>query len=143
MLQLDPNRRITAADALKHSYFHSQPLPCHPSELPKFDGDFHEYTVRKERSELKSNPKFEKKVSNQPHRAYPQYPSDKPKQWHKQYHMPAPNQDQHSIQKFANKSNIDSKYSGYKHSNGDQSAMVAESGQLSMTRANSNGPKPI
>lgn len=48
MLQLDPAKRITATEALKHAYFHSDPLPCKPSEIPSFSGDFHEYTVRKD-----------------------------------------------------------------------------------------------
>mmetsp|Transcript_19091 Transcript_19091/g.21984 ORF Transcript_19091/g.21984 Transcript_19091/m.21984 type:complete len:216 (-) Transcript_19091:75-722(-) len=63
MLQLDPNKRITAAEALKHSYFHSDPLPCAPSDLPSLNGDFHEYTVRKERIELKNRQNLERKVS--------------------------------------------------------------------------------
>ncbi|KAK9895329.1 CMGC/CDK/CDK7 protein kinase [Cystobasidium minutum MCA 4210] len=34
-LLFDPKKRITALDALKHSYFHEKPLPTHPSKLPK------------------------------------------------------------------------------------------------------------
>lgn len=35
MLTLDPTKRISAADALKHPYFTTLPLPCEPHELPK------------------------------------------------------------------------------------------------------------
>ena len=48
MLLLDPAKRITASEALKHPYFYSDPLPCKPSEIPSLSGDFHEYTVRKD-----------------------------------------------------------------------------------------------
>eukprot|EP00922_Rhytidocystis_sp_ex-Travisia-forbesii_P052752 GHVS01078256.1.p1 GENE.GHVS01078256.1~~GHVS01078256.1.p1 ORF type:complete len:339 (+),score=24.28 GHVS01078256.1:185-1201(+) len=34
MLALDPNKRISAEQALKHPYFNAVPLPCTPSELP-------------------------------------------------------------------------------------------------------------
>lgn len=56
MLQLNPSKRITAAEALNHPYFHSDPLPCNPYELPTFNADFHEYTVRKDRKESQPKP---------------------------------------------------------------------------------------
>lgn len=34
LLVLNPNKRITAVDALKHSYFKEKPLPCHREEIP-------------------------------------------------------------------------------------------------------------
>ena len=34
-LLFNPNKRITALQALKHEYFHEKPLPTHPSKLPK------------------------------------------------------------------------------------------------------------
>lgn len=72
MLQLDPNKRISAAEALNHPYFTNDPLPCKPYELPRFKGDFHEYTVRKDRKEMKSKQNFEKKVShNSKNHEYP------------------------------------------------------------------------
>ena len=33
-LEFNPDKRITAADALLHKYFFSEPLPAHHSELP-------------------------------------------------------------------------------------------------------------
>ncbi|CAD6574439.1 MAG: TFIIH complex serine/threonine-protein kinase subunit kin28 [Cyphobasidiales sp. Tagirdzhanova-0007] len=35
LLAFDPRKRISALDALKHSYFHTTPLPTHPAKLPK------------------------------------------------------------------------------------------------------------
>lgn len=87
MLQLDPNKRISAADALNHPYFHSDPLPCNSYELPHFSGDYHEYTVRKDRKEMQNKQNFEKKNSlsnSKPH----DHKNEGIKQWSKQrtYH---------------------------------------------------------
>ena len=46
MLVLDPSKRITAKEALEHSYFTTEPLPCKPEQLPSFKGDAHEYEVK-------------------------------------------------------------------------------------------------
>jgi serine/threonine protein kinase len=35
LLTLDPAKRISAPEALKHPYFSTFPLPCEPHELPK------------------------------------------------------------------------------------------------------------
>jgi len=35
LLSLDPKKRISSAEALKHSWFGTQPLPCTPDRLPK------------------------------------------------------------------------------------------------------------
>lgn len=35
LLVFNPRKRISALNALKHSYFHSAPLPTHPAKLPK------------------------------------------------------------------------------------------------------------
>lgn len=34
LLQLNPNKRMTAGQALLHHYFHVDPLPCDPMDLP-------------------------------------------------------------------------------------------------------------
>ena len=67
MLHLDSNKRISAEEALKHPYFHSEPLPCHPSDFPSFSGDFHEFTVRQDRRSTQNNiaAKNKKKQSSQ------------------------------------------------------------------------------
>lgn len=53
LLKLDPEQRFNALDALDHSYFKTNPLPCHPSELPKME-DSHEIDADKFREELKN-----------------------------------------------------------------------------------------
>ena len=45
-LTLNPDKRITAKEALEHEYFKSRPLPCAPSSLPKISSDTHEYQVK-------------------------------------------------------------------------------------------------
>lgn len=46
LLTYDPNKRVTARQALKHSYFQEQPLPKNPSNMPTFpsahDADAHQ-----------------------------------------------------------------------------------------------------
>jgi serine/threonine protein kinase len=46
LLSLDPNQRLSATEALAHPYFSTEPIPCSPSEIPKVEGDAHEYTIR-------------------------------------------------------------------------------------------------
>ena len=50
MLSLDPKKRITVSEALKHPYFGQEhkPVMCKPEELPKMECDSHEYQSRKE-----------------------------------------------------------------------------------------------
>ncbi|CAG8434392.1 1977_t:CDS:2 [Ambispora gerdemannii] len=36
MLAFDPNKRVTAKEALSHTYFKAKPYPTHPSKLPKY-----------------------------------------------------------------------------------------------------------
>ena len=78
MLQLDPSKRITATEALKHPYFHSDPLPCKPSDIPALTGDFHEYTVRKERKDLQTRHN-ERKNSSGGGRHYQNYSNENSK----------------------------------------------------------------
>lgn len=46
MLEMDPKKRITASEALKHPYFTTGPLPCEPKQIKLFDGDSHEFFIR-------------------------------------------------------------------------------------------------
>lgn len=50
MLSLDPRKRITVEEALKHPFFSDSHLPkmCKPEELPKFENDSHEYQSLKD-----------------------------------------------------------------------------------------------
>ncbi|KAI8896924.1 kinase-like domain-containing protein, partial [Globomyces pollinis-pini] len=44
LLTLDPSKRPTAKQALSHPWFlEEEPFACHPSELPRIEGDWHEY----------------------------------------------------------------------------------------------------
>lgn len=47
MLALDPKKRISADDALRHPYFSEAPLPQHPSQMPTFDSLNEDATKRK------------------------------------------------------------------------------------------------
>jgi cyclin-dependent kinase 12/13 len=48
LLTICPERRPTAAEALQHRWFTTEPLPCRPEELPRYDS-VHEYQARKRR----------------------------------------------------------------------------------------------
>jgi serine/threonine protein kinase len=69
-LTLNPDKRITAKEALEHEYFRSRPLPCPPSCLPKISSDTHEYQVKiqlknaylKQNGERKPPPHFPAKI---------------------------------------------------------------------------------
>ncbi|EXJ80280.1 CMGC/CDK protein kinase [Capronia coronata CBS 617.96] len=54
LLKLDWRRRINAMDALQHPYFHSEPFPARPEDLPSFE-DSHELDRKKFRDQ-KSKP---------------------------------------------------------------------------------------
>jgi len=55
-LQLNPKKRITAKDALTHDYFYNDPMPCDPSELPRYEAS-HEFQVKKRRHEQREKSK--------------------------------------------------------------------------------------
>ncbi|KAK4530136.1 hypothetical protein CCYA_CCYA03G0993 [Cyanidiococcus yangmingshanensis] len=48
LLTTCPDQRPSATDALQHPWFTSEPLPCRPQDLPRYDS-VHEYHVRKRR----------------------------------------------------------------------------------------------
>ncbi|CAK9205731.1 unnamed protein product [Sphagnum troendelagicum] len=50
MLTLDPLQRITARDALDTEYFWTDPFPCSPSSLPKYEAS-HEFQTKKKRQQ--------------------------------------------------------------------------------------------
>lgn len=62
LLELNPARRISAAQALAHPYFNmpSETVtylkPCNPSELPTSGGAMHEYQLKQQESEKKRPP---------------------------------------------------------------------------------------
>ena len=48
LLTLDPEKRISADEALNHEYFWTDPMPALPAELPKYPPS-HEFTAKKRR----------------------------------------------------------------------------------------------
>ncbi|KPI41692.1 Serine/threonine-protein kinase bur1 [Cyphellophora attinorum] len=55
LLRLDWRKRINAIDALEHPYFHTDPLPAKPGDLPTFE-DSHELDRRKFRDQKNKPP---------------------------------------------------------------------------------------
>jgi serine/threonine-protein kinase BUR1 len=55
LLKLDWRKRINAIDALQHPYFHTQPLPLLPHQIPQFE-ESHELDRRKFREASKVKP---------------------------------------------------------------------------------------
>eukprot|EP00897_Mesotaenium_endlicherianum_P007516 jgi/Mesen1/6793/ME000035S06176 len=71
MLTLDPEKRITAEEALDAEYFWTAPLPCEPSSLPKYEAS-HEYQTKKKRQHQRQQAEEAKRQkpsgsSQQPH----------------------------------------------------------------------------
>ncbi|KAJ1686940.1 hypothetical protein LUZ63_018330 [Rhynchospora breviuscula] len=50
MLTLNPENRISAKDALDAEYFWTEPLPCDPKSLPKYESS-HEFQTKKKRQQ--------------------------------------------------------------------------------------------
>jgi len=50
LLVLDPKKRLSAADALRHPYFFTPPFPFKPNELPSYPSS-HELHIKKRRRE--------------------------------------------------------------------------------------------
>lgn len=56
LLLLDPTKRLTAIGGKNHAYFKTEPLPCLPHELPKWQSS-HELDNHKRREQEKNEPK--------------------------------------------------------------------------------------
>ncbi|GAB4832052.1 Cyclin-dependent kinase C-1 [Ancistrocladus abbreviatus] len=54
MLTLDPAQRISAKDALDAEYFWTDPLPCDPKSLPKYESS-HEFQTKKKRQQQRQH----------------------------------------------------------------------------------------
>lgn len=83
LLTLDPTQRMSAKDALDAEYFWNDPLPCHPSSLPKYEAS-HEYQTKKKRQQQRQQQeelaKRQKTQHPQPHSRLP--PMQQPVQGH-------------------------------------------------------------
>jgi cyclin-dependent kinase 12/13 len=75
LLQLNPANRLTASEALAHPYFHSDPLPCSPQELPKVEVEMHELELKKQRKEKLLNQRGQVPP---PQQGYPKAPQKRP-----------------------------------------------------------------
>ncbi|ESQ29781.1 hypothetical protein EUTSA_v10023419mg [Eutrema salsugineum] len=86
MLVLDPSERISAKDALDAEYFWTDPLPCDPKSLPKYESS-HEFQTKRKRQEMRHNEEAAKKrklqhPQQQQSRLPPQQHSRLPPQQH-------------------------------------------------------------
>ncbi|XP_058772984.1 cyclin-dependent kinase C-2-like [Vicia villosa] len=61
MLTLDPAQRISAKDALDAEYFWTDPLPCDPKSLPKYESS-HEFQTKKKRQQQWQNEEYAKRL---------------------------------------------------------------------------------
>ncbi|TID16220.1 hypothetical protein CANINC_004218 [Pichia inconspicua] len=52
LLRMNPNKRITAKDALKHAYFNENPKPCSLEFLRHVKGEWHEFEAKQKRKQL-------------------------------------------------------------------------------------------
>ncbi|KFK38426.1 hypothetical protein AALP_AA3G111700 [Arabis alpina] len=92
MLALDPSKRISAKDALDAEYFWTDPLPCDPKSLPKYESS-HEFQTKKRRQEMRQNEEAAKKQKLQ----HPQQQQHGVGQTHAASHWPAgPNHPMHN-----------------------------------------------
>ncbi|PPR96417.1 hypothetical protein GOBAR_AA24249 [Gossypium barbadense] len=97
MLTLDPSQRICAKDALDAEYFWTDPLPCDPKSLPKYESS-HEFQTKKKRQQQRQheeNAKRQKLQHPQPHARLP--PIQQSGQAHAQM-RPGPNPPLHGSQ---------------------------------------------
>mmetsp|Transcript_6691 Transcript_6691/g.7290 ORF Transcript_6691/g.7290 Transcript_6691/m.7290 type:complete len:377 (-) Transcript_6691:100-1230(-) len=59
LITLDPNKRLTAMQALDADYFWTDPRPCKPSEIPICQQSSHEYTSKLRNKELREKSRRE------------------------------------------------------------------------------------
>ncbi|KAG8068955.1 hypothetical protein GUJ93_ZPchr0005g14663 [Zizania palustris] len=64
MLTLDPSQRISAKDALDAEYFWTDPLPCDPKSLPKYESS-HEFQTKKKRQQMRQADEATKRQKTQ------------------------------------------------------------------------------
>ncbi|XP_031402106.1 cyclin-dependent kinase C-2-like [Punica granatum] len=98
MLTLDPSKRISAKDALDAEYFWTDPLPCDPKSLPKYESS-HEFQTKKKRQQQRQHEENAKrqKLGHPPqHARLP--PMQQTGQAHAAQMRPGPNQLMHGSQ---------------------------------------------
>lgn len=67
MLTLDPSQRISAKDALDAEYFWTDPVPCAPSSLPRYEPS-HDFQTKRKRQQQRQHDEMTKrqKISQHP-----------------------------------------------------------------------------
>ncbi|XP_073054452.1 cyclin-dependent kinase C-1-like [Primulina eburnea] len=73
MLTLDPSQRISAKDALDAEYFWTDPLPCDPKSLPKYESS-HEFQTKKKRQQQRQHEENSKRQKLQHQQQYSRLP---------------------------------------------------------------------
>ncbi|KAJ4980056.1 hypothetical protein NE237_010836 [Protea cynaroides] len=73
MLTLDPAQRICAKDALDAEYFWTDPLPCDPRSLPKYESS-HEFQTKKKRQQQRQHEETAKRQKLQHAQQHPRLP---------------------------------------------------------------------
>jgi len=58
LLCLDPSKRLSAKEALQSDYFWTDPLPCEPGDLPKYEPS-HEFPMKKRKQEMRQREREE------------------------------------------------------------------------------------
>jgi len=98
LLSMDPDKRISAKDALDHDYFWTNPLPAKLKDLPKYPPS-HEFTAKKRRQQVAAQaqqqqqpPQQQQQVGVQPQQA--QHHHHQPAS--QQYAMHGPPHGQHA-----------------------------------------------
>lgn len=62
MLRVEPNRRITAKQALDHPFFKTDPLPSRPEDIKMIEEESHEYIVRMSKKQADKGEKMRKEM---------------------------------------------------------------------------------
>ncbi|XP_031279793.1 cyclin-dependent kinase C-2-like isoform X2 [Pistacia vera] len=96
MLTLDPVQRISAKDALDAEYFWTDPLPCDPKSLPKYESS-HEFQTKKKRQQQRQHEENAKRQKLQHPQQHARLPPIQSGQAHLQM-RPGPNQPVHGSQ---------------------------------------------
>lgn len=90
LLMMDPDKRLSADDALDHEYFWTDPVPATPDQLPKYPPS-HEFTQKKRRQASQQQP------SQQPPPQQGQSLHQQPPQQHNHHQMMHQQQNPHHL----------------------------------------------
>ncbi|KAM7528254.1 hypothetical protein LguiB_031664 [Lonicera macranthoides] len=97
MLTLDPSQRISAKDALDAEYFWTDPLPCDPKSLPKYEAS-HEFQTKKKRQQQRQQEETAKRQKIQHQQQHTRLPPIQSGQGHAQMRAGPNNPSMHGSQ---------------------------------------------